>query len=322
MFVARNLSLTIDASGYASDGSYVVSCGDATNLHSRLRSVTRTANTCEFTITPQRAAMVGDATFTIPYSSTGGATLNAVVTVEVGVDSRLSIADRTARTIFIKHRRAVYFDFLRIVSDGDHAVTCSSPSPVLANPFDEPPTSRAQVRSFERVSNCLYKLDVALFFTPGDQIRDVLNLTVMLTSSGGATGTATAIFARDNTLDPVLTTSSPPTLEINQGQEVSFNARPYASSGQAFFCLLPENPTGGITVERTGDCIYTITAGQTIGQNSFDVKYGSVVGGERQGQDLTATLTIPVQIFSANHIFFTPPTPNPQVVASGENMIG
>ena len=50
--VGRNLTLEIDASSYVSDGSYTITCADATGVDATKMTVTRTANTCTFTIDP------------------------------------------------------------------------------------------------------------------------------------------------------------------------------------------------------------------------------------------------------------------------------
>ena len=59
----RNLPLTIDASDYVSEvtgSGYTITCGDATSVDTvRLTSVTRTANTCSYTITPSTSATAG-----------------------------------------------------------------------------------------------------------------------------------------------------------------------------------------------------------------------------------------------------------------------
>ena len=81
--VVAGSTLDINASGYATHTGYTISCGATKDLHTKLTSVTRTANTCNYTITPKTTATAGNATFTIPYTSSSGATLDAQVTVTI-----------------------------------------------------------------------------------------------------------------------------------------------------------------------------------------------------------------------------------------------
>ena len=86
MKVAAGSTLDINASGYATHASYTITCGAATSLHTKLSSVSRAdaANSpCEYTITPKASATAGNATFTIPYTSSSGATLDAEITVTI-----------------------------------------------------------------------------------------------------------------------------------------------------------------------------------------------------------------------------------------------
>ena len=82
--VAAGGTLDINASGYATHGSYTITCGAATSLHTKLSTVSRAdaaTKPCEYTITPKTTATAGDATFTITYTSSSGATLDAEITV-------------------------------------------------------------------------------------------------------------------------------------------------------------------------------------------------------------------------------------------------
>ena len=93
----RNKALTIDATNYVTeaDPTWRIICGDAIRIHSRLASVSRVANSCRFTITPRADVGSGSASFTIPYSSTGGHTINAKVSLEVGKDSFIDFTSPT-----------------------------------------------------------------------------------------------------------------------------------------------------------------------------------------------------------------------------------
>ena len=80
--VAAGQSNTINASFYASESGHSISCSDATNIDNKFSSVTRTPNSCSYLITA-RADSEGSASFTVPYSSTSGASLNAIISVSI-----------------------------------------------------------------------------------------------------------------------------------------------------------------------------------------------------------------------------------------------
>ena len=86
--VGRNRTFVIDVLSYATEASassYVISCGDATSVdNTRLVSVSHSGSSCTFTVDPINtlaSSLLGDATFTIPLSSTGGHSLDAAFTV-------------------------------------------------------------------------------------------------------------------------------------------------------------------------------------------------------------------------------------------------
>ena len=80
--VAAGQSITIIASSYASESGESISCSDATNIDSKFSAVTRTPNSCTYRITA-RGDSEGSASFTVPYSSTSGASLNAIISVSI-----------------------------------------------------------------------------------------------------------------------------------------------------------------------------------------------------------------------------------------------
>ena len=80
--VAAGQSITIDASSYASEAGHSISCSDATNIDSKFSAVTRTPNSCTYRITA-RASSEGSASFTVPYSSTNGGSLNGIISVSI-----------------------------------------------------------------------------------------------------------------------------------------------------------------------------------------------------------------------------------------------
>ena len=98
LLTGRNRALVVDAGSYASEtagSGYTITCGDATSIDStRLASVTRTANSCSFTVTPvstlSSTLQATNATFTVPYTSSGGATANGTISVKIGPDSTIT----------------------------------------------------------------------------------------------------------------------------------------------------------------------------------------------------------------------------------------
>ena len=300
--MARNRTLTIDASAYASEtanSGYTVTCGDATNLHSRLQRVARTD--CSFVITPLAAAIPGTATFTIPYTSSGGDTTNGVVSVAIGTDSTLSItpAGRAAGQAFVevRNRRVTYIDASRWATDSGYSVTCSGARFTvedIAGSAQPRAATNRELLSFSRSANCLYRIQ------PDIASGTYLKLSVSLRSSGGDTGTLAVNIYRQDDLRTSISASAPAALKIYRGQKISLDAASYASSTQPFFCLEPANIGSRITVERTRDCAFEIAGGQTLGTAGFDITYASAAGGTLAGQSLTSTITVPVEVVRAS----------------------
>ena len=78
MYKRQVFGLVVEATSYASDGSYTISCSEATSVDAKI-TVQRSG--CSFTITAGQTA--GEATFTVPYSSTGGNTLSGTIAIAV-----------------------------------------------------------------------------------------------------------------------------------------------------------------------------------------------------------------------------------------------
>ena len=67
--MAAGETLAVTAGGYATDGTFTITCTDATGVSSEFTSVTRTANTCNYSVVAKADASAGAATFTVPYLS-------------------------------------------------------------------------------------------------------------------------------------------------------------------------------------------------------------------------------------------------------------
>ena len=120
--VAAGGSATLNVGSYASDGSYTISCGDATSIDSKITSISRTG--CSYQVNASSSAAAGDATFTVPYTSSGGHTLDGVVTVAI---SNITVTTLTGLTV--PAGKAIDFDLSGYGSDGDFTITCGDPPP-------------------------------------------------------------------------------------------------------------------------------------------------------------------------------------------------
>ena len=78
--VPAGTTMTIDVGSYVEDGLYTIICAAATDVdENRIASIVN--NGCSYTVTA--AAVLGEATFTVPYRSTGGDTMDSAVTVRI-----------------------------------------------------------------------------------------------------------------------------------------------------------------------------------------------------------------------------------------------
>ena len=128
LLVPKNRTLVVDAAPYAVEANptnYAISCGDATSIDTvELQSVTRTANTCTFTITPKNVA--GSASFTVPYTSEGGHSVNGAIPVTVGTDSTITYS--SPGTLTVGRNRTLTIDasgYVEEIASSGHTITCS-----------------------------------------------------------------------------------------------------------------------------------------------------------------------------------------------------
>ena len=139
--VARNAALAIDASPHATDNSaYAITCGDATGVDAAKMQVTRAPGTCSFTVDPidtlpatappedPTAATQGDATFSVPFTSTGGATASGTYTVNISGDSAISFTPPEDITLIVGRSRRIFAG--TFASEAGHLITCSDASAV------------------------------------------------------------------------------------------------------------------------------------------------------------------------------------------------
>ena len=301
--VGINRTQTIDASAYASDGSYTITCGDATSIDStRLTSVTRTANTCSFTISPITTltqSQQGSASFTVPYTSSGGDTQNGVISIEVGPASTI-VFTAPASNPAIPASGTSTIDVSSYAADGTYAITCGT-----ITESDADITLGTQ-------TGC------SIPITAGSTSGQTADISIPYTSAGGHTITSTLTI--DIGAASSITFNAPTGLQVGTNRTLTIDASDYASDGgYTITCGTATNtaanmPTTGtvalMSVTRTANtCTYTITPTSAQGTATFTVPYTS------NGGD-TANGNISVTVGPASTIVFTAPAANPAIAAS------
>ena len=260
--VGRNRTLTIDADDYISEGRSTFSCANATSIDTaKLTSVTRTANTCTFTITPVSTlteAQQGDATFTVPFTSSSTRTYNGVFTVAVGPDSEISFTSPTS--LILQSGAAVKIDAAIWATDGDYTISCSRAQ-----------SGEITGGSVGSADDCIYTVTAT----------GAGNLKVAYASSGGHTHTGTIAFTTVSAVGSQVRYTAPTDLFVRSGATVTLDASQYVAADGNFtiFCLDPTRIHSYITVTRTKGCNYAVTGGSTTGASSFYVQYASSGGG-------------------------------------------
>ena len=131
--VAKNRTKTINALDYVTetDSQYTITCADATSIDTtELQTVTRPDlnKPCEFLITPK--SVEGAATFTINYSSTGGDTLRAVVSITVGPDSTITFTAPTGLTVGTNRTRTIDASAYAAEAHSGYSITCGNATSV------------------------------------------------------------------------------------------------------------------------------------------------------------------------------------------------
>ena len=279
--VGHNRALTIDASSYAADGSYAISCGDARSIHARIDHITRQG--CSFTITPV-AGMTGAATFTVPYSSAGGHTRDGQVSVTIGAASAITYSAPSGIVIPVSTARTI--DVGSYAADGSYAISCGDATGVNAS----------RLASVTHTgSSCSFEITAAAS-------QGTTSFTVPYRSTGGATLNGTISLSVGPASNIAFT--APTGLDVHVGQTLAIHANDYASDGPySLQCGTAASVSSSLTsvVRTAGTCDYTITPGSSTGTGTFNVPYTSSGGA-------TATGTISVNISPQSTITFTAPT--------------
>ena len=279
--VGHNRTLTIDASSYAADGSYAISCGDARSIHARIDHITR--NGCSFTITPV-SGMTGAATFTIPYSSDGGHTRDGQVSVTIGAASNIVYSAPSGIVIPVSTARTI--DVGSYAADGSYAISCGDATGVNAS----------RLASVTHTgSSCSFEITAAAN-------QGATSFVVPYRSAGGAALSGTISLSVGPASSIVFT--APSGLDVHVGETLLVHANDYASDGPySLQCADATNRSASLTsVVRTANtCDFTITPGSSTGTGTFNVPYTSSGGATHTG-------TISVNISPQSTITFTAPT--------------
>ena len=296
--VGRNRTRTFDASSSATDGSYTISCGDATGADATKMTVTRAANSCSFTIDPVDTltpANQGDTTFSVPFTSTGGATATGTFTVNIGPDSSLSFTAPSTQTV--GRNRTLVIDALAAISgeNAAYTVSCADATGVDAN--------RMTVTRSSSGNGCSFTVDPENALAPGNQGETTFS--VEFTSTGSATVTGT--FTINIGTDSIIAYTAPADLRIEAGSRtLEIDAGGFAADGSyALTCSDASALTSNLaSVAHTGSsCSFTATtsSGTASGSASFTITYTSAGGDARQA-------VVPVRVGPARNLVFTAPS--------------
>ena len=284
--VRAGVSTTIDVASLVTDGDYAITCRDATQMHSRITTVSRTAGSCSFAITAgaSRAAVTrGDATITVPFASTGGGLTSFQIQLEVSkiaytapTDLRIEAASKTLE-----------IDASEFAADGDYTFTCSDASSLTGNLATVAHTG----------DSCTFTAT-----TTSSTATGAASFTTTYTSSGGDVLEAVIPVTVGPARNIVFT--APTALAIGAGGTLVFDVSSYATDGDFWEITCGDSTakTSRIaSVTRVGDtCEFRVRAGSEEGTASFTVPYISENGATISG-------VVPVVVGTAASIVFAPP---------------
>ena len=314
LLTGRNRALVVDAGSYASETSgsgYTITCGDATSIDStRLASVTHTGSSCTFTVTPistlSSTLQTANATFTVPYTSSGGATANGIISVKVGPDSTMTFTAPTG--LKVGRNRTLEIDAAAAISgeDSTYAISCGDATGVDASKITVSHTG----------SSCSFTVDPVDSLASGSQGDTTFSVAFTSTGGASASGTFTVNIGPDSTI----TYSTPGTLTVGRNRTLTIDASGYVSEADSNNTITCGNAAGIdssrlTSVTRTANtCSFTITPITTLtpaqqGNATFSITFTS-----DGGHEITRTITVNVGPDST--IVFTPPASNLAIAAS------
>ena len=265
--VAKNRALTVDVSGYAAEiagSGYVISCGDVTSFDTtELSSVTHTGSSCEFTITPKNVA--GAATFTVPYISTGGHSIDSVVPITVGPDSVITVTPPSSNiTVVVSLAVTVDFsDYADETLGSGYVISCGTP------------TTASSLISIGTPNGCSVEITAGA-------ATGTASVSVAYTSDGGAT--ATGSFTIDVIPDSDISFTAPSGLLVATNRTRVIDVLDHASDGgYTITCgdatSIDSTELQSVVRDSSGDgCSFTITPKNVQGTASFTVPLTSAGG--------------------------------------------
>ena len=278
-------TVTIDAGAFARDGRFAITCGTATNSSSSISSISR--NGCVYTVTAGASADAS-ASFTVPYTSSGGATANGVVPVNIGQSSSVSYTALTDLRVATGATKT--FDLSSAATDGGYRISCGAASSISP--------------SLTSVSNTGCNFAVTAGSTQG-----TATFTVRFTSAGGTN--ADGVVSVNVGAASSLAFRPPSGLILGAGNTRVFDLSSYATDGNyAVKCGNPSSiPSSRLTVSRGSlkadggfdakGCQFTVTAYDTQGATSFSVPVTS------EATDTEVTATVNIAIGAASNIVFS-----------------
>ncbi len=278
--VAAGQSTVINASTYASDGSYTITCGDATNQHTRISSISRSPHSCLFTVTA--GTTTGTATFTVPYTSSGGNTHNGIIAISIGVASNIVFTPPEVLSIAIN--RNIIIDASSYVADGSYSISCGE-----------------VVRVFNVYRHLLQISQNGCSYTLLHRIQGTTAIAVPYMSTGGDTHLG-IIFVDLGAISEI-TFTAPKRLLVATNRSIDIDAHSYITESQGYTvsCLDATNTHALISTITRDGCTYTITPGSQTGTATFTVPYTSTGGDTENG-------TVTITIGPDSNISFTAPT--------------
>ena len=317
LLVGRNQTLEVDASAYVSEASssgYTISCGDATGIDTtRLTSVTHTGSSCTFTVTPistlTSSLQSTAATFTVPFTSTGGATANGVISVKIGPDSNLTYNAPTG--LKVGRNRTLAIDAAAAITgeNAAYSVRCADATGVDT-------TRLTSVNRSSSGGGCSFTVDPINNLAAGSQGN--ATFTVAFTSTGGAT--TTGQFTVNIGPDSTITYTGPGVLSVGRNRTRVIDASDYVSEADSNNTISCSDADGVdnnrlTSLSRTANtCSFTIDPIDTLatnlqGNTTFRITFTS-----DGGHVITRTIT--VYVGPDSDIVFAAPASNPAIAAS------
>ena len=261
--MAAGETLAISAGGYATDGTFTITCADATSISTELSSVTRTANSCNYSARAKATASAGSATFTVPYTSTGGDTQNGQISITITAISYTAPTD------------------LKVVAGANADINASSWATHTGYTIScgDAKSIHTKLSSVTRTANtCNYRITAKAAATAGDA-----TFTIPYSSSSGATLDAQVTVKVSN-----IAFTAPNNLTMAAGETLAVSAGGYATDGTSTIsCADATNiSTEFSSVTRTANsCNYSVIAKATAsaGSATFTVPYTSSGGDTHNG---------------------------------------